>query len=303
MFIKEQAVQFPVQQLCRALQVSRSAYYEWQKREPSSTKALLVRQVKEVFWRHSRRYGARRIAAELKAQGCLIGRHQVRRIMREENLIAIQPKRFVPRTTDSRHGRRMSPNLLMERAFPTAPNQVLVGDITYLPLICGGWCYLATWMDLYSRRIVGWAVSERIDEELILTAFRMVIGQRCIEPGLLVHSDRGSQYTGGKFRRLLAKYKCHQSMSRAGETYDNVFAESLFSRYKAELLESGVFADSEEARLETFNYIEGYYNRIRRHSSLGYKSPLEYEAEYYSQENHKLTKSQERVKVLPVNCL
>jgi putative transposase len=286
-----------VQQICRALEVSRSAYYEWRKRQPPSTRALLARaRVREAFWRHSRRYGARRIVAELKAEGIKIGRHRVRQIMREENLRAIQPKSFVPRTTDSRHAGRISPNLLLDSAPCAAPGRVLVGDITYLPLTNGEWAYLATWMDLFSRRILGWAVSDSIDENLIIAAFEKVVGQKCLSPDAIVHSDRGGQYTGRRFRALLAKYGCRQSMSRAANVYDNAFAESLFSRYKAELLENGAFTDAAEARMESFNYIEGYYNRIRRHSSLGYKSPLEYESEYYLKESEKLTKKGKRTK-------
>lgn len=289
--------EFPVEQICRALQISRSAYYEWRKRQPRSTQALLARaRVREVFWQHSRRYGSRRIAAELNAEGAQIGRHRVRRIMREENLRAIQPKSFVPRTTDSRHTGRISPNLLLDAALPVAPGKVIVGDITFLPLLCGERAYLATWIDLFSRRIVGWAVSDSIDENLIIAAFEKVVGQKCLEPGAILHSDRGGQYTGRRFRALPAKYNCRQSMSRAANVYDNAFSESLFSRYKAELLEGVAFTDAAEARMKSFNYIEGYYNRIRRHSSLGYKSPLEYESEYYQRESEKLTKEGKRTK-------
>lgn len=302
-FIKTAAAEFSIQQLCWALAVSRSAYYEWQKRRPKTSEALLARQVRNAFWRHSRRYGSRRIHAELKADGVRVGRHKVRRIMKTEGLRAIQPKSFVPRTTDSRHGRRTSPNLLMDAALPAMPGAVMVGDITYLPLSGGGFAYLATWMDLFSRRILGWAVSEWIDEELILAAFKMLLRQKCLQPGVIIHSDRGGQYTGRRFRALLDKHKCRQSMSRAAETYDNAFAESLFSRYKAELLDGGAFSDVAEARTETFNYIEGYYNRVRRHSSLGYKSPLDFEAEHYKRENDKIDKEQKKgLKVEPVNC-
>jgi transposase InsO family protein len=196
-------------------------------------------------------------------------------------LRAIAPKSFVPRTTDSRHGRRASPNLLHEAALPQAPNRVLVGDITYLPLLGGSWAYLATWQDLYSRIIVGWAVAETMTEELIITAMKKAIECRALTIGCIVHSDRGGQYVSGKFRRLLSSHNLCQSMSRKAETYDNAFAESLFSRYKAEVLEGGAFRDVVEARMETFNYIEGYYNRVRRHSSLGYRSPAEYEQAFY----------------------
>ena len=251
-------------------------------------------QIKEVFWRHSRRYGSRRIKAELEAEGIDVGRDRVRKVMREEGLHAIQPRSFVPRTTDSRHGRRMSPNLLLEREPVRGPNEVMVGDITYLPLQHGGFCYLATWLDLYSRMIVGWYVAESMTEELIIKALEKAIKKRQPPSGLIVHSDRGGQYVGAEFRQLLATHEFEQSMSRADNTYDNAYAESLFSRYKAELLENGSFADVSEARAETFQYIESYYNRIRRHSALGYKSPEEYERDYYAKQKKGLTPTERK---------
>ena len=206
----------------------------------------------------------------------------MRRLMREQDLQAIQPRRFVPRTTDSRHGQRMSPNLLLERAIKVdRPRQVIVGDITYLPLQTVDWAYLATWMDLFSRKIVGWHVADSMTAELVIEALKKAILRERLPAGLIVHSDRGGQYVDTEFRGLLNQHGFEQSMSRADETYDNAHAESLFSRYKAELLEDGAFADVEQARSETFAYIEGYYNRVRLHSSLGYLSPEEFERAYY----------------------
>lgn len=280
-FIKEQAAHFPISQLCSTLQVSRSSYYDWAADRSHQPETELATRIEEVFWRHSRRYGSRRVKAELRAEGLTVGRDRVRRVMREEGLRAIQPRSFVPRTTDSRHGQRISPNLLLNREPVTRPNEVVVGDITYLPLVSGEWAYLATWLDLYSRMIVGWQVADEMTDELIITAMKKAITRRNPAAGLVVHSDRGGQYVSGEFRRLLTEHGYLQSMSRADNAYDNAFAESLFSRYKAELLEAGAFRDLGEARLETFNYIEGYYNRIRRHSALGYQSPEEYEREYY----------------------
>lgn len=249
-------------------------------------------QIKEAFWRHARRYGSRRIKEELVAEGLAVGRDVVRRVMREEGLRAIQPRSFVPRTTDSRHGQRISPNLLLNREPVTKPNEVVVGDITYLPLLSGEWAYLATWMDLYSRMIVGWQVSDEMRDELIIRAMEKVITRRKPEAGLIVHSDRGGQYVSTEFRRLLSAHGFLQSMSRADNADDNAFAESLFSRYKAELLEGGAFRDLGEATLETFNYIEGYYNRIRRHSALGYKSPEDFEREYYEKVKERWTNNE-----------
>lgn len=276
-----------VSAVCAAVGVNRTSYYKWSARrgkaqETGSSGAAggeaLGEQVEAVFWQHSRRYGTRRIVAELKAVGVKAGRGRVRRLLRERDLRAIQPKSFVPKTTDSRHSLGYSPNLLLDaRLPPSAVNQVIVGDITYLPLQPNGWCYLATFTDLFSRRIMGWAVQETMTEELVIQAYKMLRHRRRPTKATIIHSDRGGQYAGGRLRNWLRVDKARQSMSRAGETYDNAFAESVFSRYKAELLESGAFRDVEEARLETFNYIEGYYNRIRRHSSLCYLSPEEYE--------------------------
>jgi len=202
--------------------------------------------------------------------------------MREQGLLAIQPRRFVPRTTDSRHGQRMNPNLLLERTIKVdRPRQVIVGDITYLPLQNADWAYLATWMDLFSRKIVGWQIADSTTAELVIEALKKAILRERLPTGLIVHSDRGGQYVDTEFRGLLDQHGFEQSMSRADETYDNAHAESLFSRYKAELLEDGAFADVEQARSETFAYIEGYYNRVRRHSALGYLSPEDFERAHY----------------------
>lgn len=274
-FIANEATTYPVAILCRALDVSRSGYYAWKERPARQDQ--LAPQVEEVFWQNSRRYGSRRITAELREQ-TVIGRHRVRRLMREQGLRAIQPRRFVPRTTDSRHGQRMSPNLLLEREIVVdRPRQVIVGDITYLPLQNGQWAYLATWMDLFSRKILGWQIASSMTAELVIEALKKAIIREHLPAGLIVHSDRGGQYVDAELRNLLKRQGFEQSMTRADETYDNAHAESLFSRYKTELLEDGAFCDLEQARSETFAYIEGYYNRTRRHSGLGYLSPENFE--------------------------
>jgi putative transposase len=276
---------FPVKEMCAMLGVSRTSYYRLLKPPAVNDQEVQLRDsVREVFFRHSRRYGSRRIEAELQDQGLEIGRQRIRRMMKEECLRAIQPKRFVPRTTNSSHQLGYSENLLLGMKLPPQqPNEVIVGDITYLPLQDGSFAYLATWTDLFSRLVIGWEVEETMEESLIIRAFEKGLRRRGEMRGAIVHSDRGGQYAGGRFRALLSGAGCRQSMSRAGETYDNAYAESLFSRYKAELLEGGAFADVEEARAETFHYIEGYYNRVRRHSSLGYVSPEEYERRYYEE--------------------
>jgi putative transposase len=274
-FIAGEAATYSLAILCRALGVSRSGYYAWKERPVRHDQ--LAPQVEEVFWQNSRRYGSRRITAELREQ-TVIGRHRVRRLMREQDLRAIQPRRFVPRTTDSRHGQRMSPNLLVEQEIIVdRPRQVIVGDITYLPLQNGQWAYLATWMDLFSRKILGWQIASSMTAELVIEALKKAILREHLPAGLVVHSDRGGQYVDAELRNLLKQHGFEQSMTRADETYDNAYAESLFSRYKTELLEDGAFSDLEQARSETFAYIEGYYNRTRRHSGLGYLSPENFE--------------------------
>jgi putative transposase len=298
-FIEEEAKDYPVKELCEALGVSRSSYYRCVKPvEVRGEQSKLRELVGEVFFRHSRRYGSRRIEAELKAEGVELGRHRIRRIMREEGLWAIQPRSYVPKTTDSSHRLGYSENLLLGMKLPPAnPNEVIVGDITYLPLQDGSFVYLATWIDLFSRLVTGWEVQDNLQESLIIVAFEKALRRRGHLRGSIIHSDRGGQYASGKFRSLLKGSGCLQSMSRAGESYDNAYAESLFSRYKAELLEGGAFSDLEEARLETFNYIESYYNRMRRHSSLGYVSPEEYERKFVEERERKLGEVLDKKKV------
>ena len=219
-FIEKESVNYPVTALCELLNVARASVYRQKSQvgENEKEQGEDVRRVREVFWRHSRCYGSRRIHAELKAGGIKIGRHKIRRLMREQNLRAIQPRSYVPRTTDSRHKLGFSANLLLERSMPQKPNEVFVGDITYLPIQDGSFCYLATWTDLYSRRIVGWAVAENMEEDLIIKAFQMLLWRRRkVEENAIIHSDRGGQYCSNKFRALLKRKNCLQSMSRAGD--------------------------------------------------------------------------------------
>ncbi len=258
------------------MEVNRAGYYAYLNRKmkpENSERAIQVSQVRECFNEHRRRYGSRRIARELKMR-----RFRVRSIMKQENLRAIKPKSFVPRTTDSKHGGRISPNLLKELSNqPLQAGEAVVGDITYLPLRNGEWCYLATFQDKLTRRIIGWAVDERMTAELVVKALQMALRNGRICRNAIIHTDRGAQYVSGIYRQLLETRRLRQSMSGKGNCYDNAQAESFFSRFKAELVEDGLFETVEQARTETFSYIEGYYNRIRLHSSLGYLSPMEFE--------------------------
>jgi transposase InsO family protein len=261
--------------------MSEAAYYAWHKGKTyrlSQKKSKLADRVKEVFYLHRRRYGARRISAELKAEGVAVGRRLAGSLMKEQSLTAIRPKCFVPKTTDSKHSFGYSPNLLKESVVePIEKGQVIVGDITYLPLQNGRFCYLATFQDKFTRRVVGWQVSESMTAQLVIDAFHRARSRGLIGRSAIIHTDRGSQYAAVEYRRLLYIHGFRQSMSAKGNCYDNAQAESFFSRFKSELIEGGAFESLEQAKSEIFSYIEGYYNRIRRHSSLGYLSPLEFE--------------------------
>lgn len=280
--------EFEVVKLCRILNVSRSAYYSYINEKSyvlKEKKATISEAVKRVFDFHKRRYGWRRIQVELAAEGIHVGRHQIRSRMVEQNLVAIQPKSFVPKTTQSHPHLRRSPNLLLlEENLPTAPNQVIVGDITYLPneeIGYDKWLYLAIWLDLYSHRIVGWHIDRQMEESLVIQAIQQVIKRRQPAKKFIVHTDGGGQYGSGNFRELLALHGFRQSMTRRDNHYDNAHAESLFSRFKAELLDGEIFGGLDDAYYRTFEYIEGYYNTIRRHSSIGYLSPVKYEQEFW----------------------
>lgn len=264
------------------MQVSPSGYYAWHRRQtiaPRLKRRTAAQLIKNCFLENRRRYGSRRIHAALHRAGEKIGRYRIRRQMREQNLRAIQPKKFVPKTTDSR-GTLASPNLLKTLTIADcAAGQIIIGDITYLPLCAGRWCYLAVWQDKATRRIIGWQLSETMTADLVIGALQKAISKGLIRAGAIVHTDRGGQYAANDFRALLARHNLRQSMSAKGNCYDNAQAESFFSRFKAELVEGGVFENVATARCEAFSDIEGYYNRVRLHSSLGYKTPLEFELE------------------------
>ena len=270
---------FSVAALCHSLEVSRSGYYAWKagcRSSRAEEDRRLMPEVRAVFRAHKRRYGARRIARELSKRGTPCGTRRAGRLMREMGLEAIQPKSFRPRTTESRHRLGYSPNLLVNGRFPQAVNRVWVGDITYVPLVENGFLYLALLMDLYSRRIVGWELDDNMRESLVLSALRFAIAGRQPLPGLIHHTDRGGQYAGSEYRRVLERARIKQSMSRADDCYDNAFMESCFGTIKREL-EMERYENSAIARKEVFGYIR-YYNTRRIHSSLGYLTPAEFEA-------------------------
>lgn len=269
---------FPVTAVCQALSVSRAGYYAHTRAEAGPREqedARLRPLVRQVFWEHKRRYGARRIAAELAARGEACGPGRVARLLKQLGLQAIQPRSFQPRTTQSRHPLGYSPNLLLEAPPPCRFNQVWLGDITFVPLAGGRFAYLALLMDLYSRRIVGWELDEHMAEALVLAALREAIAARQPGPGLIHHTDRGGQYAGGEYRQVLGRARMKQSMSRADNCYDNAFMESCFGTIKTEL-EMEVYANLGVASEEIHDYLR-YYDTKRRHSSLGYLTPWEFE--------------------------
>jgi transposase InsO family protein len=269
---------FPVAAVCQALGVSRAGYYAHVHGEAGPREqqdARLRPLVRQIFWEHKRRYGARRIAAELAARGAACGPGRVARLLKQLGLQAIQPKSFRPRTTQSRHPLGYSPNLLLEAPPPSASNQVWLGDITFVPLAGGRFAYLALLMDRYARRIVGWELDAHRAEPLVLAALREAIAARQPGPGLLHHTDRGGQYAGGAYRGVLGRARMRQSRSRADNVYDNAFRESCFGTIKTEL-EMEAYANVQTAYEEIRDYL-GYYDTKRRHSSLGSWTPREFE--------------------------
>lgn len=273
---------FAAAAVCDLLDVSRSGFYAWRSGEESlrvQRDQELAPVIGEVFWQHRRRYGARRIAVELSSRGIACGVARVARLLKTQGFQAIQPKSYRPRTTESRHRLGYSQNLLAGRAAPTNINEVWVGDITYIPLGTrtsrGRFGYLALLMDLCSRKIVGWEYASAMDEELVLGALRRAIQERQPPPGLIHHTDRGGQYAGQRYRAVLRRSAMRQSMSAADNCYDNAFMESCFGTIKNEL-ELVEYANGPEAVRELSAYIR-YYNLERRHSSLGYVAPAEFE--------------------------
>jgi putative transposase len=264
--------------VCAVLDVSRSAYYAWCERVPSlrdQREAELTPFVRAVFWDHRRRYGARRIVAVLADMGEVCSPRWVAKVMKNQGLRAIQPKSFVPKTTDSRHHLGYSPNLILDTPEPCRVNQLWVGDITYVPLRGGAFCYLATLMDRYSRDIVGWDLAETMTDQLTLAALRMAIRERQPLADLVHHTDRGGQYASARYRAVVKRACMLQSMSRAGNVYDNAFMESCFGTFKTEL-EMTEYDNCWAARRAIDEYID-YYRIERKHSALGYLSPTQFE--------------------------
>jgi len=283
-FIETLRQEFAIMKMCGWLSVSRSGYYRWRTRTPSpraEKRESVRRAIVDVYHQFNKRYGAPRIAEELNAQGVACSKNHVAELLQLEGLKARNGKAF--KYQPSAYATyNVSPNLLARNFSARRPDEKWVSDITYID-VDGEWMHLAVIMDLYSRQIIGWAVDETMTTELILEAFNMAVSRRQVKPGLILHSDRGVQYRSGEYKHALARHKIRASMSRKGNCWDNAVMESFFSRLKVELVYAEDFKTSEQAYRSLFEYIEVFYNRLRRHSSLGYISPAQYETNYYAQ--------------------
>jgi transposase InsO family protein len=274
-FIADHQEEWPVRMMCDVLGVSPAGYFAWRCRPESARAAAhrtLLADVRRLQAQHRGRYGSPRMHAALRAEGRSVSRGRVERLMRRHGIRAAASRRFRPVTTDSRHGLPVAPNLLEQRFEASAPNQVWLADLTYVPT-GEGWLYLAAVLDLATRKVVGWAMRDHLRTELAAAALVMATQRQRPGPGLVHHSDRGSQYASGAYRELLARAGMKASMSRTGNCYDNAPMESFFHTLKVELVHQCRWATREEARRDLFSYVEGYYNRQRMHSALRYLSP------------------------------
>jgi len=278
-WIEERRAEWPVTHLCRVLEVSRSGFYAWRSREPSATdvrREELIEQVKEIHVEAKGRYGSPRMHAELVARGHACCVNAVARVMREAG-IAAKTKRKFRQTTDSNHPHPVAENVLDRQFDPGEPNASWVTDVTYVPTR-EGWLYLAVVIDLFSRMVVGWSMAATMTSRLVVDALEMALTRRRGgSSGLVAHSDRGSQYASEHYRRRLSEEGITCSMSRRGNCWDNAPTESFFASLKKELVHDEDYATRDEAKASMFDYIEAFYNRVRRHSTLGYVAPAEYE--------------------------
>lgn len=272
---------FPLILMCRVLAVRRSSYYAWRSRPPSPRRtenAMLQARIRAIYSDSAQTYGSPRIHQELRAHGLVVGRHRIARLMRVEGLWAVSRRRW--RTTTRRDPRQAPAPDRLQRAFGVqAPDQVWAADLTYVETR-GGWLYLAVVLDVGTRRVIGWAMARHLRETLPLEALQMALGRRPVRPGLLHHSDQGRQYTSRRYQAVLQQHQILPSMSRVGECWDNAVAESFFATLKCERLHRCQYRTPEEAQHDIVRYIETWYNPRRRHSTLGYLSPLEYEQQW-----------------------
>ena len=277
-WIQAEKAHYPVSGLCQLLNVARSGFYAWCRR-PSSARAQqnqwLMTHIRACYQAARGRYGSPRIHQDLRTQGLQVGRHRVARLMRLHGLRSVSRRR-IWRPQAGVAPAAVAANTLRREFTATRPNEKWAGDITYVPTR-QGWLYVAVLMDLYSRRIVGWAMDEQLTTTLTLMALEMALQQRRVSAGLLHHSDRGSQYVAALYQQRLVALGIRCSMSRPGNCWDNAVVESFFATLKTELFQGHQYPTQQAARTEIFEYLEGFYNRSRRHSALGYLSPVEFE--------------------------
>jgi len=279
-WIKDHLGQFPVAAMCRVIGVARSAFNAWRSnphRKRDAFQAELAIKIERVERDARGVYGSPRVTAELNARGTQVSENTVARCMKAHGIRAKTARRFVPQTTHSDHGHAVADNVLDRKFDASAPNRKWVCDITYIPTD-QGWLYLAGVMDLFSRKIVGWSMGTRMPTDLVTDALAMALQRRKPQAGLLHHSDRGVQYASDEYQQLLKAHGIEASMSRRGDCYDNAAMESFWGTLKTELVNHERYASPAQARRSIFEYIEVFYNRIRRHSSLGYLSPEAFEA-------------------------
>jgi putative transposase len=269
---------FPVQRLCQVLGVSQSGYFAWRSRPASCHQRedlVLLAHIRSAFARSHGTYGSPRMTRELQDDGLNVGRRRTARLMRENGLKARQTRRF-KRTTDSHHAFPVAPNLLEQNFSAERPNQKWAADISYV-WTCEGWLYLAVILDLFARRVVGWAVSDRLHRELALEALHKAVAVRRPSVGLIHHTDRGSQYCSLAYQAELRRHNIRISMSGKGNCFDNAVVESFFKTLKSELVWRTVFQTRAEAKDAIGRYIDGFYNPVRRHSTLDFVSPVQFE--------------------------
>ena len=282
-FIEQSLGTYEVCELCEALGVSRSAYYRWRGGEPSARQQQDQRHkeaILQLYEKSAGRYGHRPIYYHLLEQGVRCGRDRTLRLMKELELGRVQKKRSKPLGSDSGHDFGYSPNRIKELGQPTRCNQVWVADTTYLTTE-NGWMYLSTVMDLFSRRILGWSISWHNDANLVCEALKAAVMTRGdIPPDIVHHSDRGSTYASTRYQRLLTRFSMRPSMSGKGNCYDNAAMESFYGRYKSSSVRNQVFDGEAQLRAHVFDYIELFYNRFRKHASLGYKNPVQMEENF-----------------------
>lgn len=282
-FISENKEEFEVKIMCEVLEVSKSGYYDWSKGEKSNrdiANEALLTEIKQVYEESHRKYGSPRVYKRLQQKGVSGGLNRIARLMRQKNVVGVHRRKGV-KTTQSDEQNVSAPNLLKRQFEATKPNQKWLTDITYIPLR-HGWLYLAVVMDLFSRRIIGWAMMDTLDTILPLNALKMAFFKRQPAPQLLHHSDRGCQYTSLAYQQLLADFQCQVSMSRKANCWDNAPIESFFATLKTEWLAGKSYPTIDIAKTDIFAFIEGFYNTHRLHSSLGYLSPVQFELFYYN---------------------